>query len=210
MPASVIGISLNLGYPGNVSRNDPKATIVNRSVKTSPISFGVPVKLNADNTYDPMTGSDIDTYFAGIALRNVKQQVSYLSNDLGQYNVREGADVLHVGYVTVLANPTATLNAGGAVFAIFDKASGAFKYFDNEAPAASTPPAEKTTSTTGDTSGTPDDTSGTKETPTGSAKGGEEDDTIVGVLLPNAQWVTGGTPDANGVAEIALLSANKA
>ena len=136
MPASVIGKSLNLGYPGNVSRNDPKTTVLNRPVGTGPILFGVPVKLNAGNTYDPLAGADAGTDFAGIALRNVKQQTVYLTNAPGQYNQNEPADVLTVGYVTVKVNPSAALTAGGPVYAVFDNA-GAFLYFD--VAAATTP-----------------------------------------------------------------------
>lgn len=169
MPASVIGKSLNLGYPGNISRNDPKATVVNRPVGTGPIVFGVPVKLNAGNTYDPLAGGDTFSAFAGIALRNVKQQTVYVSNASGQYNKDEAADVLTIGYVTVNANPTAALTAGGAVYAVFAD-TGEFLYFD---VAAATAP--KTS-----------------------------------VQITNAQWVQGGSPDTNGIAEIALLTPNKA
>lgn len=172
MPASVIGISLNLGYPGNVSRNDPKTTIMNRPVGgAASVLFGVPVKLNAANTYDTMIGTDAATAFGGIALRNVKQQTVYASNASGQYNQNEPCDVLTVGYVTVNVNPSAAITAGAAVYAIFDHTTHAFKYFDVA---------------TGD--GTTTD----------------------GVLLPGAQWATGSGPDANGVAELALLTPAKA
>lgn len=169
MPASVIGKSLNLGYPGNISRNDPKTTVLNRPVGTGPILFGVPVKLNAANTYDPLAGADTATAFAGIALRNVKQQTVYLSNAPGRYNQNEGADVLTVGYITVKVNPSAALTAGGPVYAVFDS-TGAFLYFD--VAAATTP--------------------------------------NTSLQLTNAQWSQGGSPDANGVAELALLTPAKA
>lgn len=169
MPASVIGKSLNLGYAGNISRNDPKTTVVNRPVGTGPVLFGVPVKLNSGNSYDPLTGSDADTTFAGIALRNVKQQTVYLTNAAGQYNQNEACDVLTVGYVTVAANHSAALTAGGPVFAVFD-GTGKFLYFD--VTAATTP----NTST----------------------------------QIKNAQWAQGGSPDANDIAELALLTPAKA
>lgn len=169
MPASVIGKSLNLGYPGNMSRNDPKTTIVNRPVGTGPVLFGVPVKLNPENTYDPLVGTDAATTFAGIALRNVKQQTVYLTNEAGQYNKNEACDVMTVGYVTVNANHSAALKAGGPVYAVFDS-TGKFLYFD--VAAATTP--------------------------------------NTSIQITNAQWAQGGSPDANDVAELALLTPAKA
>lgn len=169
MPASVIGKSLNLGYPGNVSRNDPKTTVMNRPVGTGPILFGVPVKLNAANTYDALAGADKATDFAGVALRNVKQQTVYASNASGQYEKSEAADVLTVGYVTVSVHPAAALTAGGPVYAVFDN-TGAFLYFD---VAAATAP-------------------------------------NTSIQITNAQWSQGGAPDANGIAELALLTPAKA
>lgn len=169
MPASVIGKSLNLGYAGNISRNDPKTTVMNRPTGTGPILFGAPVKLNAANTYDPLAGADTAAVFAGIALRNVKQQTVYLTNAPGQYSQNEPADVLTVGYVTVNVNPSAALTAGGPVYAVFDS-TGAFLYFD---VAAATAP-------------------------------------NTSIQLNNAQWSQGGAPDANGIAELALLTPAKA
>jgi hypothetical protein len=130
MPANVIGISLNMGYPGNVSRNDPRTYVRSRPVKTAAIPFGMPVILNSDNTYDPMLYTSTAAAVDGIALRNVKQQTVYASNAAGQYAAGDPCDVIQQGFVTVSVNPSATLTAGGAVYAIFDAVSDAFKYFD--------------------------------------------------------------------------------
>jgi hypothetical protein len=104
--------------------------IMNRPVKTTSIVFGVPVKLNPDNTYDPLIGTDTLTNFAGVALRNVKQATIYASNAAGQYNQDEAADVLEQGFVTVNVNPGSSFTSGGAVFAIFNSADQ-FLYFDS-------------------------------------------------------------------------------
>lgn len=132
MPGTTIGISMNLGYPGSRGRNYPAESIVSRPVlSTAPVLFGVPVKLNADsNSYDAMIGTDAFTAFAGVAFRNVKQATIYASNASGQYNQNEACDVMTQGYVTVSVNPSASLTAGGAVFAIFDHTTHDFKYFD--------------------------------------------------------------------------------
>jgi hypothetical protein len=130
MPASVIGKSLNMGYPGNISRNDPRTFVRSRPVKTTVIPFGQPVILNTDNTFDPMVYNSAIGAVAGIALRNVKQQVTFGTNVAGQYAVGDACDVLEQGFVTVLANTSASLTAGGAVYANFDASTHAFKYFD--------------------------------------------------------------------------------
>jgi len=132
MPASVIGISMNLGYPGSQARNDPGTMTVARPVKTAtPVKFGVPAKLNPDNTHDAMIATDLFAVFAGITLRNVKQATVYASNASGQYEKNEACDVMTKGYVTVSVNPTASLTAGGTVFAVFTTATGEFAYYDS-------------------------------------------------------------------------------
>lgn len=130
MGASVIGKSLNMGYPGNVSRNDPRTLVMNRPVKTAVIPFGVPVKLNTDNTYSPLTSDDTFAVFAGVALRNVKQQTLYASNATGQYEINEGCDVLEQGFVTVLTNASNAVTSGGDVYATFNS-DKSFKQFDS-------------------------------------------------------------------------------
>lgn len=164
MSANVIGTSLNLGYPGNVSRNDPRTFIMSRSVKTAAIPFGTAVKLNTDNTYSPITSDDAFAVFAGVALRNVKQQTIYASNATGQYEVNEGCDVLEQGFVTVKTNVSNAITAGGDVYATFN-ADKSFLQFDSV-------------------------------TATGAIK------------LTNCRWASN-VQDANGVAEIAIISANE-
>ena len=130
MPATVIGKSLNLGYHGNVSRNDPRTLVMSRPVKTAAIPFGIPVVLNTDNTYSPMTSDDAFAVFAGVALRNVKQQTIYASNAAGQYEINEGCDVLEQGFVTVKTNASNAITAGGDVYATFN-ADKSFLQFDS-------------------------------------------------------------------------------
>jgi len=130
MPASVIGKSLNLGYPGTVSRNDPRTFVMNRPTKTAVVPFGIPVKLNTDNTYSPITSDDSLAVFAGIALRNVKQQTIFASNAMGQYEIGDGCDVLEQGFVTILTNTSNAVTAGGAVFATFN-VDKSFLQFDS-------------------------------------------------------------------------------
>lgn len=116
MPGSVIGKSLNLGYPGNVSRS-ADAIIDNRIVKatdTTNIFFGDPVVLNPDNTYSKFGATGTAATFAGIAVREVKQTLEYITSQ-GFYAPGQPCDVLTRGPIVVVCN-VGTPTAGGAVY----------------------------------------------------------------------------------------------
>lgn len=116
MPGSVVGKSLNLGYPGNVSRSID-AVIDGRVVKptdTNNINFGDPVVLNSDNTYSKFGATGTAAAFAGIAVREVKQSTDYL-NPQGFYAPGQPCDVLSRGSATVTCN-VGTPTAGGDVY----------------------------------------------------------------------------------------------
>ncbi|MCL6442062.1 MAG: hypothetical protein K6T83_01125 [Alicyclobacillus sp.] len=122
MPGSVIGKTLNLGFPGNVSRS-ADAIIENRAVSasSSPIPFGAAVVLNPDNTYSLFGASNTAAQFAGVAIREVKQGVNYssyyvgASNTTQSYSPGQPCDVLERGAVTVVCQ-LGTPTAGGKVY----------------------------------------------------------------------------------------------
>lgn len=116
MPGKVIGKSLNLGYPGNISRS-VDAIIDNRVVKptdTDNINFGDPVVLNDDNTYSKFGATGTADTFGGIAIREVKQTTDYF-NAQGFYSPGQPCDVATRGTLTVKCN-VGTPKAGGAVY----------------------------------------------------------------------------------------------
>lgn len=116
MPGTTVGKSLNLGYPGNISRS-AEALIENRFVRSSDsasINFGDPVVLNNDNTYSAFGATGTATTFAGIAVREVKQNTDYL-NPSGSYAPGQPCDVAHKGTLTVKCN-VGTPTAGGSVY----------------------------------------------------------------------------------------------
>ncbi|WNF07259.1 structural cement protein Gp24 [Brevibacillus borstelensis] len=116
MPGSVIGKSLNLGYPGNISRS-ADAIIDNRVVKptdTENINFGDPVVLNDDNTYSKFGATGTAATFGGIAVREVKQSTDYFSAQ-GFYAPGQPCDVATRGTLTVVCN-VGTPKAGGSVY----------------------------------------------------------------------------------------------
>lgn len=117
MPGSVIGKSLNLGYPGNVSRS-ADAIITNRVVKLTDsigLNFGDPAVLNADNTYSKFGAGNTAVQFAGVAVREVKQSVVYTGNGQGTYAPGDPCDVIGQGTVIVTCS-VGTPTAGGAVY----------------------------------------------------------------------------------------------
>lgn len=119
MSGTVIGKSMNYGYPGSVSRG-ADAIIANRPVKSTDanaITFGAAVILNADNTYSLFGAGGTFAAFAGVAVREVKQSTSFVMTGQGQaqYNPGDPCDVLERGSVTVTCNVGAP-TAGGPVY----------------------------------------------------------------------------------------------
>lgn len=122
MPGSAIGIELNLGYPGTVSRSidtiiTPRAvkSVVENEVETEPsILFGEPVIINSDNTYSRFGANGTAATFAGIAVREVKQATDYFAA-CGSYLPGEVMDVVERGSVVVKCN-AGTPTASGKVY----------------------------------------------------------------------------------------------
>lgn len=134
MPGTVIGKSLNYGYPGSVSRS-ADAIITNRPVKSSDtnhIPFGAPVILNSDNTYSLAGASVTMSNFAGIAVREVKQSTSYITTGQGQADYAPGdpCDVIERGSVTVTCTE-GTPTAGGAVYIVTAVGAGSVSAVGN-------------------------------------------------------------------------------
>lgn len=139
MPGTVIGTSLNLGYPGTFARNGD--CIINarqvKSTDTVNISFGNAVVLNEDatgGTYSDAAGSmaggvtptmsqgvtGSTATFAGFAIREVLTMASAFSPapTLGAYLPGQACDVIERGNVVVrVKDPAAAgFKAGGKVF----------------------------------------------------------------------------------------------
>lgn len=114
MTGSVIQLTMNFGYPGSYART-PDDVVMNKPVKSDSdaIAFGSAVILNSDNTYSKAGSGLTANNFAGIAVREVKQDV-YYNADQGSYQAGDPCDVLLRGNTVIkLARGTAT--AGGSV-----------------------------------------------------------------------------------------------
>ena len=122
MPGSAVGIELNLGYAGTVSRSvdtiiTPRTvkSVVTDGVETEPsILFGEPVVLNTDNTYSRFGADGTATTFAGIAVREVRQATDYFAA-AGSYLPGSIMDVLERGSMTIKCN-VGTPTAGGKIY----------------------------------------------------------------------------------------------
>ncbi len=190
MPGTVIGISLNLGFAGKISRNPMnkigarfvKSILNGSGVETQPaIPFGAAAVLNTDNSVSLWgasgagVSSAIYANFAGIAVAEVKNVMTYTygaNSTSGQYEPAVPADILQIGSATVFIGDS-TANAptcGGNVYIVTVAGSslsvGAFT-----------------------ASATPSDGSTT-------------------VQLTNCEWTTGKV-DANFIAELTILTQNK-
>lgn len=113
MPGSVIGIKLNNGWEGTVSRT-ADTIIQNRIAKTT-MPFGVAVKLNDDNTYSIVATGDTADKVAGITVREVVQANTFDPQSNPDYVANAPCDVLSRGNCVVKCR-RGTPKAGTAVY----------------------------------------------------------------------------------------------
>src|SRR5271154_1635304 len=130
MPGSTIGTQMNVGYPGQYSRNGDCviSSAQVRSTDTIPPNFGDAIVMNYDAAGDvsscqqSVTGSSVNPTmtqatagcFMGVAAREVKTLVSYVPQPgspavLGGYSAGSIIDIIERGAVTVeIQNPAST------------------------------------------------------------------------------------------------------
>lgn len=124
MSGKAIGISLNYGYPGNYART-PDDIVASRLLNetSEAIPFGSAVCINSDNTYSAVKDSSTAADIAGIALRVVKQAISYNEQNYTEYKPGEYMSVLERGAATVVCN-VGTPKANGKVYVRIKKNVG--------------------------------------------------------------------------------------
>ncbi len=187
MPGTVIGQSMNLGYPGTYARGGDSvimSRIVNPTDTTGP-SFGDPVILNAGSssalgvgdasgapTYSKMGAGGTMAAFAGVATRKVMQvSGSYLDQNTQAYTPGENCEVLERGSISVVCNVGNPNTISTGVYVRITANAGV---------------------------------------PAGVVGGFEartDNDSGNCILITNAKWTTG-VIDANGVTELTILSRN--
>ena len=113
MPGKVVGISMNVGYPGTQSRQ-ADAIIQNR-VADGVIAFGLAVKLTSANKWKQIGSGDTAANVAGIAVREVVQANVYNPQSNPDYLDGTPADVMVRGNCIVKCQK-GTPTAGSAVY----------------------------------------------------------------------------------------------
>lgn len=113
MPGKVIGIAMNVGYPGTQSRQ-ADAIIQNR-IANGVIAFGAPVKLLDTNKWGAIGAGDAADDVAGIAVREVVQANTYDPQSNPDYVANMPCDVMVRGNCIVKCQ-RGTPKAGGTVY----------------------------------------------------------------------------------------------
>ena len=166
-----IGASMPNGFAGSYARQPDMIVNTRPAGGNAQILFGAPLEYNASGAVVPMGAGSTAAKFVGVAARELKSALNYLSQDVGAYAPGEAVPVFMRGsinvkcqngvpalggkvYVRVVANESIPTAAVGGFEAVAD------------ATAANT------------------------------------------VELTNCQWA--GAADANGIAELRILTMNKA
>jgi len=113
MSAQAIGIRLQLGYAGSITRSSD--VVIQNRISAGELSFGAPVFLNPDNTVQLFGAGADNARFLGFAVRIVKQQQATFES-VGGYRAGELTDVLVRGSLAVPFKGTGTPTAGGTVY----------------------------------------------------------------------------------------------
>lgn len=169
MKGQVIGKSMTHGYAGDFARQPDMIVDTHPLGGSDPVVFGTPLVYSSDGKVEPFGASSTAADFVGIASREFKSAVSYLSQSAGEYRPDEAVSVFKRGCINVLCH-VGTPKLGGKVY---------IRTVKNET------------------------------IPTGVVGGFEAaEDTGKTVELTSCQWR--GEKDASGVAEIRIMSCNRA
>lgn len=102
MPGSVIGTSLNFGFPGTYSKTPDRViapgVLASGSTDVAP---GDPLVLS-DGQYKRFATGNVAADFVGIACRGVKQATDFLNQNSSVYKAGQNVDALERGEITVL------------------------------------------------------------------------------------------------------------
>lgn len=101
MTGKAIGIDLNIGYEGEISRTNPNPVIFTRPAGEQ-LDFGTAVVVNDKGQYVTYKEGNTLDQFAGIISRAIKQSVNYLQQD-GKTGFQEDnpASALMTGYIII-------------------------------------------------------------------------------------------------------------
>lgn len=121
MPGQTIGVKMNYGYPGQISRHGDEVSRTRPIKKDSAdIRFGHAVMQNEDGTVQAFKAGATADKFAGVAMRKVKGALQWENQNFGYYRPEEPCDVLERGTVTVEC-VNGEPKVGGTVFVYINK-----------------------------------------------------------------------------------------
>lgn len=113
MAGKVIGIQLNGGYPGTISRTAD--SVVQNRIAAGTLAFGQAAVLTSANKFGPVSSDTTAAGIAGIAVREVIQANTYNPQSNPNYVANVPCDVLVRGQCTVKCQ-RGTPAAGSAVY----------------------------------------------------------------------------------------------
>lgn len=115
MKGQVIGKNMTHGYAGDFARQPDMIVDTHPLGGSDPVVFGTPLVYGTDGKVKPFGSSSTAADFVGIASREFKSAVSYLSQSDGAYRPDEAVSVFKRGCINVLCN-VGTPKLGGKVF----------------------------------------------------------------------------------------------
>lgn len=116
MSGKAIGVHMNYGFPGTYART-PDDVVTSRQLaeNSKAVAFGQALMVKEDNTYTAVDETFTADKFGGVALRVVKQAVSYDDQNETAYEEGDLVSSLNRGAVTVTCN-NGKPKAGGKVY----------------------------------------------------------------------------------------------
>jgi hypothetical protein len=116
MPVTVIGTTLNNGFAGSYARHPEQIVSTAANASTAPIKFGTPLSYTATGDVVPFV-AQANTTFAGIAGKEVKTSLNYLTqNEGGEYAVKEAVSVFERGSINVIVKSGVAVKPNDPVF----------------------------------------------------------------------------------------------
>lgn len=110
----IIGKTMPHGFAGSYSRQPDMIVATLPAGGTNPIVFGTPLKLSSGKVV-PMGSGDAATAFIGVAGREFKSSLEYLSQGDGAYAPSEAVSVFERGKINVVCQK-GTPALGGSVY----------------------------------------------------------------------------------------------
>ena len=110
-----IGKTMNNGYAGSYSRQPDMVVNTRPLGGTENVSFGAPLKYDSNGNVVLMGAGSAAANFVGVAAREIKSSLNYLSQGVGAYAPKEAVSVFKRGSINVKCQK-GTPKLGGDVY----------------------------------------------------------------------------------------------